>query len=761
MAFRTITGNIKDVTGTATPGATIEVTPVSFVYGTTASEVVLADSFTVTADGSGDVSFTAHEGIYTGSVQTSKGVQRFNLVVDSEGPWTLGRLVGLASQFTPGLAALIFDAATASETNAELSQAWAESPAPPDPGDPDSRSAKAIAETLGTLSELEALAERGETAESGAVTAQGLAESARDAAFVNAEVYADTAAGLAGTSDGDQFQVVEDDEIVRYRNDDGAAAEVARYPARAFLNGLVRAGGALRYPVAHEDGIVVAGYDDSGAYRAARAIINDLTAAGAQWIEIDHPDFVFAIASTDGIILAGLTHDGDWLPGGGGGGDAPASQVVSEVWVEPWTDPSENLLVSWVSDSETARAMEYRLDGSTVWQAAGSIRSRPFPALSGVHVHTVLLTGLSFASVYHLRWPGAAKTERLRTCPRRGLKAAVISDFQSSDYSGTAAQIGQLATALAPDLMLIPGDHVSDDGIVEEWSSNRWRGYFEMLSTYRAQGDALMPMALVIGNHEGMRITGIGAAEHEGNGTPGQIVDLCSWSYYEDHPTRFANSAATFSIGSELFVIGVETDHTVPFPGAQTDWLIQQVAEAYPKFRQILIMGHAPAFYGTGGARHTRGSQPRNLRNNIYPALADYADKITCYMCGHTHIFAVTDRFQVDFDDQLSLADNDERWFVDADNGIRQLGTGPVQVSGRALNIVSDQSVIDGSEMFIAAVGIDSGVMQYHGSLLHQPDIVQHFWFLEFDNHDFTATGIGADGETLFQTAETLPAYQE
>ena len=118
MAFRTITGNIKDVTGTATAGATIEFTPVSFVYGTTASEVVLADSFTVTADGSGDVSFTAHEGIYTGSVQTSKGVKQFNMVVDGEGPWTLGRLVGLASQFTPSIAQQIFDAKDAAEAAA-------------------------------------------------------------------------------------------------------------------------------------------------------------------------------------------------------------------------------------------------------------------------------------------------------------------------------------------------------------------------------------------------------------------------------------------------------------------------------------------------------------------------------------------------------------------------------------------------------------------------------------------------------------------
>lgn len=68
--------------------------------------------------------------------------------------------------------------------------------------------------------------------------AKSQAESARDAAYINADVYADTAAGLAATTTGDQFQVVNGDEIIRYRHDAGpVATEVARYPsADAFFN---------------------------------------------------------------------------------------------------------------------------------------------------------------------------------------------------------------------------------------------------------------------------------------------------------------------------------------------------------------------------------------------------------------------------------------------------------------------------------------------------------------------------------------------
>jgi hypothetical protein len=96
-----------------------------------------------------------------------------------------------------------------------------------------------IAAAFGGVDELEALAERGEGAEagailarSGAVAAQGLAETARDAAFVNADVYADTSAGLAGTSVSEQFQVVAGDEVIRYLHEAGpVATEVARYPS--------------------------------------------------------------------------------------------------------------------------------------------------------------------------------------------------------------------------------------------------------------------------------------------------------------------------------------------------------------------------------------------------------------------------------------------------------------------------------------------------------------------------------------------------
>lgn len=65
------------------------------------------------------------------------------------------------------------------------------------------------------------------------------AQSARDAAFVNANVYSTIAAGISATPNGDQFQVVVSDDILRYSNNSGTAVQVASYPSSSKVDSLL------------------------------------------------------------------------------------------------------------------------------------------------------------------------------------------------------------------------------------------------------------------------------------------------------------------------------------------------------------------------------------------------------------------------------------------------------------------------------------------------------------------------------------------
>lgn len=71
-----------------------------------------------------------------------------------------------------------------------------------------------------------------------AQSAADRAETARDAAFVSANVYESQAAGRSATATGEQFIVVYDHAMIRYRKDVGGNVEVARYFPYSYLKGV-------------------------------------------------------------------------------------------------------------------------------------------------------------------------------------------------------------------------------------------------------------------------------------------------------------------------------------------------------------------------------------------------------------------------------------------------------------------------------------------------------------------------------------------
>jgi len=120
------------------------------------------------------------------------------------------------------------------------------------------------------------------------VTADRIAaETARDAAFANANVYADIATGRAAVADGAQFMVAGASEIIRYRRDSSTTqTELARYPTAAAVHALQDKtdSSAPWYSGAKQ---VVSGVEDGGA-----RIVSALYIDGSQ-------DDYFAVATSD------------------------------------------------------------------------------------------------------------------------------------------------------------------------------------------------------------------------------------------------------------------------------------------------------------------------------------------------------------------------------------------------------------------------------------------------------------------------------
>lgn len=185
-------------------------------------------------------------------------------------------------------------------------------------------------------------------AKGAAEEAAARAEAARAAART---IFPDTAAGLAATTDGDYFSVPsEDDEeyLILYRNNNGTAEEVARYPSAEGMTvladeteGYRRAGDPIQpnlldlkyaWSVVDSEGHAALGLTPDGKTEVADLKARDVEAVSfqtnllkgneldlpaAKQVEAHHHEYAYHIEDSDGNVAFGIRHDGlvDLTPG--------------------------------------------------------------------------------------------------------------------------------------------------------------------------------------------------------------------------------------------------------------------------------------------------------------------------------------------------------------------------------------------------------------------------------------------------------------
>jgi hypothetical protein len=198
------------------------------------SSVVLDDPFIVTTDAEGDINTAVMAGSYLVMAPLADADRYFRVVVpDQVGPFDISSLID-GPIIEP-------DDLTQFEALVAKAKAWANAPenSMVEGGEFSAKhyATKAVTALDSALADAAQEVLNAQLARAGAESAEIGAQAARDAAFVNADVFVDTAAGLAGTSEGYQFLVVEGDEIVRYSHDTGpVATEVARYPSASVVD---------------------------------------------------------------------------------------------------------------------------------------------------------------------------------------------------------------------------------------------------------------------------------------------------------------------------------------------------------------------------------------------------------------------------------------------------------------------------------------------------------------------------------------------
>lgn len=475
----------------------------------------------------------------------------------------------------------------------------------------------------------------------------------------------------------------------------------------------------------------------------------------------DNPDFSVTWHDPQGRIAAALKNDGS-LVASGIDTPEPAMYEVHFLFAEPITDPSEDLYITWLADSPDATALEYRVDGASGWMSAGSIRTRAFPELTNRWLHTAALSGLSSGTTYEFRVSGSDFSDLIKTAPLEDVTIVLASDWQTTDYTsaGGLHVMGEIATEYEPDFGIFNGDMSNADGrFTEAWALDFVEIFKKLTAEWRTVGGAQYPWIFLYGNHDGRNAAGTGNAHTGGDGTPGMLDTIASWSYYSRHPTRFARSAATVKISDEVFIIGLETDHTVPI-ASQFDWFAEQLDAHAGDFKHTFIAGHVPPF--NNYTTRWTDTACRVMRNDFWVEAQQYSGagkSLRAWLSGHVHKMVATPKLKMDVRPGESLTTRDNDFYRDPE-GFYNIGFGQVGPPGTAASESMDRvSNIDGDPWFDAVIGPqedEPDTYEVDGDVTNPSAPVRHIWIIETGEGEWIAMAISQENEPYFTIFEEI-----
>lgn len=274
-------------------------------------------------------------------------------------------------------------------------------------------------------------------------------------------------------------------------------------------------------------------------------------------------------------------------------------------------DPVTTMTVHWHTDWKAGFAdsvLEYRSAGNgsgAVWERTnGQARQMPF---TDRMVHTAELTGLTGDTVYEFRFgrlttresDGALlfnayeTTHKFRTLPAnlsRPVRFVSGGDIYGGSTTDLMANMCRAAARQDPDFALLGGDIAYVNN--EPKAAGRWFDFFKIWGETMVTRDGrIIPIVPAIGNHEvhGDSYEIRGGAPNRGV-SPDRALFFYSLFAF---PGRPGYNALDF--GNYLSVVALDSFHTNPVPGPQTDWLRETLAKRR-HVPYVVPMYHVPAY---------------------------------------------------------------------------------------------------------------------------------------------------------------------
>ena len=263
-------------------------------------------------------------------------------------------------------------------------------------------------------------------------------------------------------------------------------------------------------------------------------------------------------------------------------------------------DPSSSIIIDWHEASdEPPEVFSYREpgDGDAAWETVLPEPPRAFP-FAPRRIYRVALNGLKPDTLYQFRL-GRSYLRTFRTLPAtltRPVKFAIGGDMMHWEEARVFfAKMNRVVAARDPDFIVWGGDMAYEDGRMDR--VDRMLYFLEVMrdTLVTAEG-RIIPVLVGAGNHEPWRGNWVNTPRgREGwQGTDAERLGLAPYFYslwaFPGHP-----GYAALDLGDYASLLMLDSNHTGPIEGPQTEWLEAQLAMR-PHVGHLIPVYHVPAY---------------------------------------------------------------------------------------------------------------------------------------------------------------------
>jgi hypothetical protein len=203
---------------------------------------------------------------------------------------------------------------------------------------------------------------------------------------------------------------------------------------------------------------------------------------------------------------------------------------------------------------------------------------KPYP-LGDLYLYRAELTGLTPGSDYIFGIGKQKLTYRFRTMPAKANNTISFISGGDAGVNEHAVANNQQAARQDPSFAIIGGDLAYDDGRSLDTNLGFLRNYAKHMI---APGGRLIPMIAGIGNHEV-------------DGGYSKLRSKAPFFYSLFDGLYPEKGFATLDFGDYLSLVMLDTGHTSPIGGEQTEWL-DSTLRARADHPNVFIVNHVPAY---------------------------------------------------------------------------------------------------------------------------------------------------------------------